>query len=208
MNGPNTQSALGVATNKRFIWWPAATGIIAMRSLRPRMFWKTVNKGLLTFGFARLAVLAILDIQTSSALATDIEPRAYSNIPVGVNFLLAGYGYTHGNVTFASSVPIENGKMDIHSTVLAYVRSLDLWGKSGKIDIIIPEAWLSGQADVLGKPRNREISGFADPIFRLYVNLFGAPTLSMKEFARYSKTLLSAPVLRSLRPAANTTPRN
>jgi hypothetical protein len=123
----------------------------------------------------------------SSVGATDIEPRAYSNIPVGMNFLLAGYAYTKGNVTFAPSVPIENGKMDIHSSIFAYVRSLDFWGKSGKVDIIIPEAWLSGQADFLGQPRSRKISGFADPIFRLYVNLFGAPALSMKEFANYKQ---------------------
>ncbi|MFZ2170049.1 MAG: transporter [Methylococcaceae bacterium] len=125
--------------------------------------------------------------------ATDIEPRAYSNIPIGVNFLLAGYGYTKGNVTVAPSVPIENGKMEIHNTVFAYVRSLDFWGKSGKVDIIIPEAWLSGQAEVLGRPENREISGFADPLFRLYVNLFGASALSMKEFANYKQdTIIGA----------------
>ncbi len=140
--------------------------------------------------FESLALLVILGMTASSASATDIEPRAYSNIPIGLNFLLAGYGYTKGNVTFAPSVPIENGKMDIHSTALAYVRSLDFWGRSGKVDIIIPEAWLSGQAEVLGQQRDREISGFADPIFRLYVNLFGAPALSMKEFASYQQDII------------------
>lgn len=143
--------------------------------------------------FTRGAVLGILGTATSSALATDMDPRAYSNIPVGLNFLIAGYGYTKGNVTFAPSVPIENGKMEIHSSVLGYVRSLDFWGKSGKIDIIIPEAWMSGQADVLGQPKSRKISGFADPAFRLYVNLFGAPALSMKEFANYKQdTIIGA----------------
>lgn len=143
--------------------------------------------------FRRLAVVAILGITTSSALATDIEPRSYSNIPVGVNFLLVGYGYTKGNVTFAPSVPIDNGKLETHTTVLAYVRSLDFWGKSGKLDIIIPAAWISGQAKVRGQTVSREISGFADPLFRLYVNLFGAPALSMKEFASYKQdTIIGA----------------
>jgi hypothetical protein len=141
----------------------------------------------LSFRIARLAALVSLVITSYSVDATDIEPRAYSNIPVGVNFLLAGYGYTKGNVTFAPSVPIENGKMEIHNTLLAYVRSLDFWGKSGKVDIILPQAWMSGQAEFMGQPRSREISGFADPIFRLYVNLFGAPALSMKEFANYKQ---------------------
>lgn len=143
--------------------------------------------------FARLPALAILGMATSSVLATDIEPRAYSNIPIGLNFVLAGYGYTKGNVAFAPSVPIENGKMEIHNTVLAYVRSLDFWGKSGKVDIIIPEAWISGQAEFRGQPQKREISGFADPLFRLYVNFFGAPALSIKEFASYQQdTIIGA----------------
>jgi hypothetical protein len=139
--------------------------------------------------FARLKVVwTILGMMSSSSVnATDIEPRSYSNIPVGLNFLIAGYAYTKGNVTFAPSVPITNGKLETHSGVLAYVRSLDIWGKSGKLDIIIPYAGTSGQAEVLGEPRSREIAGFADPLVRFYVNLYGAPALSMKEFASYKQ---------------------
>ena len=140
--------------------------------------------------FAWPAVLAILVMAASPVSATDIEPRSYSNIPVGLNFLIAGYGYTKGNVTFAPSVPITNGKLEIHSGVLAYVRSLDIWGKSGKLDIIIPYAGISGQAEVLGEPRDREIAGFADPLFRFYVNIYGAPALSMKEFASYKQDII------------------
>lgn len=136
------------------------------------------------------ALPVILGIMAPGVSATDIEPRAYSNIPIGLNFLVAGYAYTKGNVTFAPSVPITNGKMEIHSATLAYVRALDLWGRSGKLDIIIPQAWLSGQADVLGQPRSREIGGFADPWFRIYVNLFGAPALSMKDFAHYEQDVI------------------
>ena len=119
--------------------------------------------------------------------AADIEPRAYSNIPSGINFLIVGYGYSEGNVTFDPSVPITNGKLTTDSSVFAYSRSLDLWGKSGKFDIIIPEVWLSGTAKVLGQTRSRAVFGLADPIFRFYVNLFGAPSLSLKEFTEYKQ---------------------
>src|ERR1700716_902773 len=74
--------------------------------------------------------------------AADIEPRAYSNIPVGINFLAVGYAYSEGNVAFDPSVPIKDGQLVTHNLVLAYARSFGLWGKSGKFDIIIPEAWL------------------------------------------------------------------
>ena len=42
----------------------------------------------------------------ASAQAQDIEPRAYSNAPVGVNFLIAGYAYTKGAVPFLSLIHI------------------------------------------------------------------------------------------------------
>ncbi len=135
----------------------------------------------------KLAVLTILAMTISPVSEADIEPRAYSNIPVGFNFLLTGYSYMKGNVAFAPILPIDNSKLETHSTFLAYVRSLDIWGKSGKLDIIIPEAWISGTAEVSGQPKDREIAGFADPMFRFYVNLYGAPALSMKEFAKYQQ---------------------
>jgi hypothetical protein len=136
-------------------------------------------------------VLAILGMTASSVSKADIEPRSYSNIPVGLNFLLAGYSYMKGNVAFAPTLPITNAKLETHSSVLAYVRSLDIWGKSGKLDIIIPEAWISGQAEVSEQQKNREIGGFADPMFRFYVNLYGAPALSMKEFANYKQNTIA-----------------
>ena len=42
------------------------------------------------------------------ALAQDLEPRLYTNVPVGMNFLGAGYGYSEGNVLFDPAVAFEN----------------------------------------------------------------------------------------------------
>ena len=143
--------------------------------------------GTIPFQTARQAVLVILGLTIPSVSEADIEPRSYSNIPMGLNFIIAGYSYMKGNVAFAPTIPINNAKLETHSSVIAYVRSLDIWGKSGKVDIIIPQAWLTGQAEVLGQQRNRDVVGFADPMVRLYVNLFGAPAMSMKEFANYKQ---------------------
>jgi hypothetical protein len=92
-----------------------------------------------------------------------------------------------GNVAFASTIPINNAKLERQISVFAYIRSLNLWGKTGKVDIILPEAWLTGQAEVLGQQENRDVVGFADPMVRLYVNLFGAPAMLIKEFANYKQ---------------------
>jgi len=126
----------------------------------------------------------------SRAHAQDLEPRAYANTPVGMNFVLLGYAYSEGGVTVDPSVPLTNADIHIHSTFLGYARSLDLWGLSGKVAAVLPHAWLSGTADFMGQPREREVSGFGDPKLQLSVNLYGAPALSLKEFADYKQDLI------------------
>jgi hypothetical protein len=93
-----------------------------------------------------------LAVRTPSAVAQDLEPRAYSNAPVGLNFLVAGYAYTTGGVAVDPTVPLTNADVVVDSATLAYARSLGLWGDSAKFDIIVPYAWLSGTAEFAGQP--------------------------------------------------------
>src|SRR4029453_6787783 len=78
----------------------------------------------------------------------------------------------------------------VHSALLAYARARDVWGRSGKVDVVVPYAWLSGSADVAGQPREREGSGVRDPRFRFTVNFYGAPALSLQEFAGNKQDLI------------------
>ena len=120
----------------------------------------------------------------------EIEPRSYVNTPVGVNFLLAGYSYSEGGLSTVSSSPIKDAELKIDYGILAYARSLDVWGKSGKIDVIMPYAHLSGNAMVADELRKRNVSGLTDPRFRFSVNFYGAPALSLPEFANYQQDLI------------------
>ena len=148
---------------------------------------------------AALVVLALL-VVASTARAQDIEPRQYSNTPVGVNFLVSGYSYTRGGVAFDTSLPLSNPQLETHSGVLGFARSLDLWGRSGKIDAGVPYTWLSGSADYLGQPLQRTVDGFGDPVFRLSVNLYGAPALQMKDFAAFQQDLIIGAALQVSMP--------
>jgi hypothetical protein len=65
-----------------------------------------------------------------------------------------------------------------------------VWGKSGKVDLVLSHAWLSGSADVAGQPVQREVSGFGDPKLRFSVNLVGAPARSLQEFSAYRQNLI------------------
>jgi len=139
-------------------------------------------------GLALIALVAATS--TSSARAQDIEPRAYSNAPIGVNFLIAGYAYTRGGVAFGPQLPITNPDLNTSSAVIAYARVLDLWGMSAKFDATVPYTWLSGTADYKGETMSRNVNGFANSAFRLSINLYGAPALSLKEFAGWEQDLI------------------
>jgi len=89
---------------------------------------------------------AAMPLAAAAAQAQDIEPRSFSNAPVGVNFLIAGYAYTRGGVSFDPSVPLADAHLETSSAVVAYSRVLDLWGMSSRIDALLPYTWLSGSA--------------------------------------------------------------
>ena len=138
---------------------------------------------------AALAVM-VFQFMVCQAHSADIEPRAYVNTPIGVNFLLGGWAYTSGGLSTAGSSPIKDAELNINTEVLAYARSMDVWGASGKFDVILPYSQLSGSAKVNGQPRERKVSGFHDPLFRFSVNFYGAPALSLEKFADYKQDLI------------------
>ena len=111
-----------------------------------------------------------------------------------------GYGHSAGGATTDASVPLEDADLSIDTTVLAYVRSLDLWGRSAKIDVIAPYSWLDGSARVDGVPRQRKVDGFDDPSLRLAVNLLGAPALTLREFAAYEQDFVVGASLKVTAP--------
>lgn len=148
----------------------------------------------------RLLAACVLAQGASAANAQDIEPRAYSNAPVGVNFLIAGYAYTRGGLAFDASLPLTNPNLSTSSAVVSYATVMDLWGKSAKFDAIVPYTWLSGTADYKGESVERIVNGFANPAFRLSVNLYGAPALTMAEFASWEQDVIVGVSLRVAAP--------
>ena len=135
----------------------------------------------------RLLALALF---APVALAQSLEPRAYANLPVGLNALLAGYAYTKGELGLGAS-PLENGSTRVQALPLAYVRSLDVLGNSGSIGLVIPLVRLKGSAAIDGVGEvQREVSGLGDPALRFAVNFYGAPAMQAAQFARYQQDLI------------------
>jgi hypothetical protein len=90
--------------------------------------------------FGAALVVIVLAAVGSSAQAQDLEPRAYANTPVGLNFLIAGYGYSEGGVATDPLLPLQDTNVQVHGAVFAYARFLDVGGRSGKFDVVVPYA--------------------------------------------------------------------
>ncbi len=148
----------------------------------------------------------ILLTELSPLNSQDLEPRAYSNIPVGLNFILSGYAYTAGGVLFDPAVPLEDANIKIHGSVFAYARSIKIGGMSGKIDMILPYAWLSGTADFQGETVSRVISGFGDPRIRMSLNFIGSPALPLSGFKDYKQDLIVGASLQIFMPLSQYDP--
>ena len=141
----------------------------------------------------RLSVISILIAPLfvgAHARAGEIEPRAYVNTPVGINFLVAGYTYSDGGLTTVLSSPIKGAELKMNTGILAYARTLDMWGNSGKFDVILPYSELSGSASLGAELKERNVSGLIDPRFRVSVNFYGAPAQSLEKFVNYQQDLI------------------
>ena len=132
--------------------------------------------------------------------AQSIEPRAYANAPVGMNFLIAGVASTNGGAAF-DTLPITDPHLHTTSAVLGYARALDFWGSSGKVDVVVPYTRLSGSATYQGGPISREIDGPGDPLVRMSVNFYGAPAMALPEFRSYRQDLIVGASLQVSVPA-------
>jgi hypothetical protein len=142
------------------------------------------------FTFGSALCIAALIIMVAGAKAQDAEPRLYSNTPVGLNFLIAGYIYAEGKMAFDPELRIADADFHHNTGAVAYVRSFDFFGQSAKFDVIAPYSAFAANALVNGQPQERQMSGLGDPRFRVSANLFGAPALTVKEFGNYRQDLI------------------
>ena len=140
-------------------------------------------------------IILIAALAPVESQAADVEPRLYSNVPVGMNFISLSYADSSGEVTFDSSVPVEDADGDVDSIMLSYSRGLNIAGKSALLTIAIPYADIGLEGLLYGEPASGQRQGLGDPKVRLAVNFYGAPATTMKDFASYQqKTIMGASI--------------
>lgn len=130
-----------------------------------------------------LAAGAVLLLAGTFARAQDMEPRAYSPSPVGMNFLGIAWQYSSGAVNTDPSLPIQDVDARINSAILGYSHTFGLAGHGASIGIAMPYTKADVSGEVFEEARSVERLGLADSRVRLAVNLIGNPAADRREFA-------------------------
>lgn len=124
-----------------------------------------------------------LGLMATSATAQELEPRAYSPAPVGVNFLIGSYSRSDGEVLVDPSVPVTNVSAKVQVSAIGYARTFGLLGRTSSASLVLPHAVANVSGDVGEQRASTDRSGIGDARFRFVINLIGGPALTPKEFA-------------------------
>ena len=131
-----------------------------------------------------LLLLFALLAGAGSGFAQELEPRAYRTAPVGLNFIMATYSLSSGNVLTDATAPVEDLDMDIHMAIVSYLRTLGLFGRSSSITFNLPYGYVTGSGKLAGERVTGSRAGAADFRARVVVNLVGGPAMTPQEFAK------------------------
>ena len=139
----------------------------------------------------------------SKLIAQELEPRALTNLPKGLNFAAIGYAYASGNTLLDPAVPLEDFNGNINTIILAYVRSVNFFGASGKVDVILPFAGGDFTGVYEDEGFTDAFTGFGDLRIRATINFTGAPSLEPKEFKNYNQKTISGLGVQVFIPTGN-----
>lgn len=143
----------------------------------------------------RFAALLALSVcwANLAARAQEIEPRAYSPSPSGVNFLIAVGGHSEGGVLTDPSLPVTDIEAQVDALGFGYGRTFGLAGRSANVALALPYITVDASGNVGEQRTSVTREGLGDARLRLAMNLIGAPAMTLREFAqREPKTTLGA----------------
>ena len=133
-------------------------------------------------------VLLLVLCWSGTSFAQDLEPRRWSQIPTGVNFAGVGYGYIDGDIFFDPLLLVEEATFEMHRVSLFYMRSLDILGRSSRIDVSLPYVAGRWEGTMDGEFVHFRRRGLGDARFRLSTLLYGGPAETPREFAKSEKS--------------------
>ena len=133
----------------------------------------------LIFGFVGFLVCT-----AATAMAQDLEPRAYAAAPVGANFIVVAGGHSTGGVLTDPSLPVEDVEATVNAATLGAGTTFSLFGRTALVVAAFPYALAHAAGRVEETTASISRSGLVDPRLKLSVNLVGGRALRPEEFVK------------------------
>ena len=133
----------------------------------------------LIFGFIGFSVCT-----AATAVAQDLEPRAYAAAPVGANFIVVAGGHSTGGVVTDPSLPVEDVEATVNAATLGAGTTFSLFGRTALVVAAFPYALAHAAGRVEETTARISRSGLVDPRLKLSVNLVGGRALRPEEFVK------------------------
>lgn len=121
----------------------------------------------------------------NTIIAQDIEPRRWTELPLGTQTVGAGYAYSFGDVFFDPLLQVEDATVEINTIIASYVRSIRIGTKLGRIDVLIPFNFADWEGQLSGASASLNRTGFSDPRIRFSLNLVGVSAIESNELRDY-----------------------
>ena len=137
-----------------------------------------------------LPVVATLLIFAPPAVAQELEPRAFSPGPTGLNIAAVSLGRSSGDLVFDASIPIEDATANGGTLGAGYQRFFGLFGKTAKFAVATAYVDFTAKGPVQNQYHERHFVGFTDPRIAMSWIFLGAPAMAAPQYAKYRpKTL-------------------
>lgn len=134
-----------------------------------------------------------------SAISQDLEPRAYANVPKGMNVATVGYAFIKGNVLTDPALSIEDFIITTQSLGLNYIHTFEAAKKLARVQVSLPIVDMNGKLKLNGDDVTGSRTGLGDMRVRFGINLTGSPAMERKNFSQYQqKTIFGASLVTSI----------
>lgn len=156
---------------------------------------------------AIIAAVIVFLGPSCAAVAQEMEPRAYSALPVGTNFLALGYGHSSGDVLLDPSLPLSDVRASIDSVLPGYSHTFDMAGRMVSAAAVLPYVRGDVKGMVGNEPGEAQREGPGDARFRLSTNLIGGTALTPEEFSAQTPSTTLGTSLSIIAPTGEYTSR-
>lgn len=123
--------------------------------------------------------------------AQDLAPRAYIITPLHSNAITVSYGFYDGDLAFNGTVPITDASARMSIPVISYFHSMKILGRTANFIGAYPYGIGNFHGTIQQSETNAYRSGAFDSVYRLSINVWGGPSMSLSEFRKWrQKTVL------------------